>query len=143
MTEESKSSKKRVAPLQPLDGQKSGVLRPKDNVETAGQRMREHSTAKWPVVDENKLVGMVDEQNPDWQAGGHGHDPKQETVGDIMNRTAIFCYEDDESAHAEELMRKHGLSHLPVVDRQMRVVGIFKGRSTEKNSADAQNGAAQ
>jgi CBS domain-containing protein len=141
MPEESNSSKKRVAPLQPVDGQKSGVLSPNDNVETAGKRMREHSAGKWPVVDESKLVGMVDEANPDWQAGGHGHDPTQETVGEIMSRTAIFCYEDDDRAHAEELMRKHGLSHLPVLDRQMRVVGIFKG-DVEKPE-NAQSGADQ
>jgi CBS domain-containing protein len=128
MSESSESpKKKRVAPLQSLEGQKSGPLRSKDNVKTAGERMRKHSAGKWPVIDDSKLVGIVDEENPDWQAGGHGHDPKQETVGSIMNRSLIFCYEDEDRAHAEELMRKHGLSHLPVLNRQMRVVGIFQG----------------
>jgi CBS domain-containing protein len=139
MPEESESKKVRVAPLHSVEDQKSGALRPHDNVETAGKRMRKHAAGKWPVVEKSKLVGMVEEENPDWQAGGHGHDPKQETVGAIMKRTAVFCYEDEDCAHAEALMREHGLSHLPVLDRQMRVVGIFVGATAPEADQGSRN----
>jgi CBS-domain-containing membrane protein len=125
-------------PLNVLAGQKEGVLHPDDSVKTAGEIMRKHDAKTWPVADERKLVGMVDERNPDWNLGGHGHDPKDFLVGQIMNRDMVFCYEDEDCSHAERLMAEQDLQYLPVVDRQMRMVGIFSRREiTEMASADA------
>jgi len=114
-----------AVPLKTLAAEKAGALNPQDNVETAGHRMREHRAAAWPVAEDRKLVGMVDEKDPDWRIGGRGHDPKSWRVGQIMKREVVFCYEDQDCAEAEKLMEERGLRHLPVVDRQMRIVGIF------------------
>ena len=127
--------KAKPMPLKALAAQTAGVLHPDDNVETAGNRMRKHDAETWPVVDDAKLVGIVDEKNPDWKAGGHGHDPKDCQVGEIMNRHAIFCYEDDDCTHAEKLMINHQLSYLPVVDREMRIVGIYSRREISEMSS--------
>jgi CBS domain-containing protein len=116
-----------ATPLKALAADKAGALHPDDTVETAGERMREHQAEAWPVTEDRKLVGIVDQENPDWKIGGHGHDPKTWKVGEIMNREAIFCYEDEDCAQARKVMEEHGLHYLPVVDRQMRIVGIFSG----------------
>ena len=108
-----------------LAAEKAGALNPDDSVEIAGDRMREHDAAVWPVAEDRKLVGVIDGKNPDWQSGGHGHDPKTVKVSTIMNRQAVFCYEDEDCASAQKLMEAQGLRYLPVVDRQMRIVGIF------------------
>ena len=125
-----------AASLSTLTTEKTGALHPEDTVETAGDRMREHDANAWPVAEDRKLVGAVDEKNPDWKIGGRGHDPKSWQVGQIMNREVVFCYEDEDCAHAEEVMRQRGLLHLPVVDRQMRIVGIFS-RQEIHDKADA------
>ena len=124
----------RPAPLKALAAKKAGALNPADSVETAGDRMREHHAASWPVAEDRKLVGMVDEENPDWKAGGHGHDPKAVTVGEIMSRETIFCYEDEDCATAQKLMDERGLRYLPVVDRNMRIVGIFSREEIERQA---------
>lgn len=103
--------------------------------------MREHDASTWPVTDDHKLVGMVDQQNPDWKAGGRGHDPKAAVVGDIMNRETIFCYEDEDCATAQKLMDDRGLRYLPVVDRQMRIVGIFSREEIGGKGDASQPGA--
>ena len=133
--------KSKPVPLTALAPHSSGALSADDNVKTAGERMRKHDAETWPVVDEAKLVGMVDEKNPDWKAGGHGHDPKDCKVGAIMNHTAIFCYDDDNCAHAEKLMIEHNLAYLTVVDRTMRILGIYSRREiseTSSNNAERQ-----
>ena len=114
-------------PLKELAADKTGALDPQDTVETAGDCMREHDTAQWPVAEGRKLVGMIDEKNPnpDWEMGGHGHDPKCWRVGEIMHREFVFCYEDQDCGSARQLMEERGLDYLPVVDREMRIVGIF------------------
>lgn len=133
-------------PLITLATEKDGALHPQDSVETAGDRMREHDTGVWPVAEDRKLVGMIDEKNPDWKIGGRGHDPKTSKVGEIMNRDAIFCYEDEDCASAQKLMDARGLGYLPVVDRQMRIVGIFSREEIDEKAdapADTKSGAAQ
>lgn len=112
-------------PLKSIAADKSGALHPDDTVKTAGDRMREHDACNWPVTEGRNLVGMVDSRNPDWQVTRHGHDPDDCKVGEIMNKDLIFCYEDEDSASARKLMEERGLAFLPVVDRQMRIVGIF------------------
>lgn len=119
-------------PLTTIAAEKAGALHPQDSVETAGARMRELDTSAWPVAEDRKLVGMIDEKNPDWKVGGQGHDPKTEKVGAIMKREAIFCYEDEDCASARRLLDEHGLRFLPVVDRDMRIVGIFSREEIER-----------
>jgi CBS domain-containing protein len=105
-------------------------------VQKAGERMREHDATTWPVAKDRKLVGMVDKKHPDRQLGGDGHDPKSWTVGQIMNREVVFCYDDEDCTRAEKLMEERDLSFLPVVDRQMHIVGIFsRGEIQEKKAA--------
>ncbi|MCX6848201.1 MAG: CBS domain-containing protein [Verrucomicrobia bacterium] len=114
-----------VPSLKSLTDEVSGPLHPDDSVQTAGIRMRDHDTSKWPVSQDRKLVGMINKKNPDWEMGRHGHDPKAWKVGQIMSDDVVFCYEDEECSRAQRLMEEHVLSYLAVVDREMRIVGIF------------------
>ena len=125
MPEKPETTGEKTLPLKDLADEKAGALKPDDSVQHAGDRMREHDADVWPVTEDRKLVGVVDTKNPDWKIGGQGHDPKRWQVGQIMNRSIVFCYEDEDCAKARNLMEEHGLSFLPVVDRDMRIVGIF------------------
>lgn len=124
--------------LRSLANEKAGALNPQDSVETAGARMREHDTSSWPVVEDAKLVGIVAQENPDWRLGGEGHDPKSWKVGEIMKRDVSFCYEDEDCTAAERLMEERGLQYLPVVDREMRIVGIFSRDEIREKANAAQ-----
>jgi CBS domain-containing protein len=126
-------------PLKALAAEKAGALQADDTVQTAGERMRKHDAEVWPVAEDRKLVGMIHEKNPDWKLGGHGHDPKDCTVGEIMKRDVTFCYEDEDCDAARRKMDEHGLQFLPVVDRQMRIVGIFSREEIEEK-VDAPGG---
>jgi CBS domain-containing protein len=41
-----------------------------------------------------------------------------------MNRNIVFCHEDDDCAGALRKMEERHLSHLPVVDHDMRIVAL-------------------
>ncbi len=121
----SSAAARKSPPLKALVGRKSGALHTDDSVETAGSRMRENDAESWPVEKDRKLVGEIEEKNPDWRIAGRGHDPKTWRVGEIMSRNLVFCYEDEDCAKARRLMEERKLQYLPVVDREMRIVGIF------------------
>lgn len=121
-------------PLKTLAAEKVSALDAGDTVETAGDRLREKQTAEWPVAQGRKLVGTVQQENPDWKIGGRGHDPKSWKVAQIMSREVAFCYEDQDCETALRTMDERGLRFLPVVDREMRIVGIFSREEIEENA---------
>ena len=41
-----------------------------------------------------------------------------------MAKKMYYCFEDQSLEEARELMRRHELLHLPVVDKELRIVGI-------------------
>ena len=105
--------------------EKTGALVPEDSIKTAGDRMRAADANSWPVVEGRKLVGTIDQANPDRESSGHGHDPGTTRVADSMRRDPFYCYEDQCANEAQRIMQEHNLNHLPVVDRDMRIVGIL------------------
>ena len=132
----------KTVPLKTLAAEKTGALRPEDSVQKAGDRMRARDAATWPVAKNRTLVGMVDEKNPDRELGRQGHDPTSWTVGQIMSRDLVFCYEDEACERAQKLMEERGLRYLPVVDREMRIVGIFtRAEIQEKQEATKRENA--
>ncbi len=135
MPDNNSESADAVVPLKDLAVEKAGALHPKDSVETAGDRMREHAANAWPVAQDRKLVGMVGSENPDWEAGGHGHDPKTLQVSAIMSKEVVFCFEDEDCNRAREVMEQRGLDYLPVVDRDMRIVGVFSREEIQERAS--------
>lgn len=132
-----KSAAENPPPLKALAGEKSGALAPSDTVETAAARMRELDTESLPVAEDRKLVGMVDDKNPDCKIAAKGHDPRTWNVGEIMNRDAVFCYEDQDCETARRMMEEQSLDYLPVVDRSMRIVAIFERDELARKAAEA------
>ena len=47
-------------------------------------------------------------------------------VHDVMEKQVYYCREDQSMAEALRIMREHGLQSLPVVDSNLRVVGMVR-----------------
>jgi CBS-domain-containing membrane protein len=134
-TKSSRKSRRSPRKLRSLAVEKAGALSPADSVETAAKRMREMGTKTWPVADGRRLVGTVAGKHPDVDITSHGHDPKSWSVSEIMNRETVFCYEDEDCASAWRLMDEHNLNYIPVVDREMQLVGIFDREEIAKKAS--------
>ena len=117
--------------LEKVVAEKTGALSPQDSITTAGERMRSMETNAWPVADGRKLVGVLHHQHPDREAAGRGHDPKTTLVGESMSRDVPFCYEDQHTDEALRIMNERDMKYLPVVDREMRIVGILSRQELE------------
>lgn len=86
--------------------------------------MRELQAETLPVAEGRRLVGMVEQQDTDRRAAGYGHDPKAALVSEYMNSAPAYCFEDDDCAAALSKTDQHQMDRLPIVDREMRIVGI-------------------
>ena len=104
--------------------EKQPVLHPQDSVQAAGEKMRDLGAEALPVSEGTRLVGIVDQTDPDRRAAGFGHDPNDAKVSEIMNGDAVYCLETDDCAAALRKMNERNLDRLPVVDRGMHIVGV-------------------
>ena len=104
--------------------EKQPMLHPQDSVQAAGEKMRDLGAETLPVSEGTCLVGTVDQKNPDRRAAGFGHDPNDATVSEIMSDDAAYCLETDDCAAALRKMNERSLDRLPVVDRDMHIVGV-------------------
>ncbi|HEY5705517.1 MAG TPA: CBS domain-containing protein [Terrimicrobiaceae bacterium] len=99
------------------------ALREESSLKEAGEKMRSLHADRLPVVSGDRLVGAVEGKYPERKAAGFGHDPATTLVRGIMLKEAHYCFENQSLDEAREIMRKHHLQYLPVVDHTMRVVG--------------------
>ena len=129
-------SRPRAAKLENVVTEKQPLLHPEESLQEAGEKMRDLSAKALPVSDGRRLVGMVDQTNPDRRAAGFGHDPTTTTVGNIMNSNAAYCFEGDDCAEALRKMNERSLDRLPVVDREMRIVGVVSREDLTECSGD-------
>ncbi len=80
--------------------------------------MKESDHNSYPVVENNKLVGMVtafDVVIKDWA----------EKVKDIMSTKLVVANEDLSINDASRVMFRRGISRMPVVDENGKLVGII------------------
>lgn len=93
---------------------------PHDTVIKAQILLKENNIKRLPVMDKGKLVGIVTE-----------HQLRRmllsETlkVKDLMTKDPVTVPEDFTLGEAAEILLKHNISGLPVVDNQNQVVGII------------------
>jgi CBS domain-containing protein len=90
-----------------------------------------------PVSEAGRLIGLADEPDPGLDASSHGHDPKTTRISETMNRDLVFCHEDDDCAAALRKMEERKLSHLPIVDREMRMVALLARENLSARIATA------
>ena len=118
LTKKASKRVKEVASAEPK------LLQEKSSLEEAGEKIRSLQTNRLPVASGDHLVGAVEGKYPERTAASFGHDPKTAIVREIMVKKTYFCFENQSVDEARKIMCDHHLDYLPVVDPNMRVLGI-------------------
>ena len=98
-------------------------LFPSMTVEDAFERIRRTAIDKetiytcYVIDPTNKLLGLVTAK--DLMLA-----PKTALIDDIMNDNVIYAYTEDDKEHVARTISDYGFLALPIVDREMRLVGI-------------------
>lgn len=101
------------------------------STKTAGEKLRKLGTRKFPVARGERLVGRIDDPNPDRAVARYGHDPEATAIGEMSIGEAIYCYEDQSPEEVRKIMVEQEIEHIPVVDRDLRILGIVSRKSLE------------
>jgi CBS domain-containing protein len=119
-----KATKPRARLVTEVAHEEPKPLQAKSSVQDAGEKIRKAQAHQLPVVSGDRLVGAVEGDHPERKAAGFGHDPETTLVRGIMVKQISYCFEHQSVDEAQDIMRKQDLQYLPVVDGNMRVIGM-------------------
>jgi CBS domain-containing protein len=89
----------------------------------AARLMREEHIGSLPITDDEQLVGMLTDRDITTRVVAEAADPKATSVGDVYSRDLISVEPDNDLEEALQLMARHQVRRLPVVENG-RLVGI-------------------
>jgi CBS domain-containing protein len=101
---------------------------PSDTFQQVASVMRDRDVGCLPVVldhSSRRLVGVITDRDVCCRATADGFDPKGMAIGPYITHSVITCLADDTFKHCLELLHKHGIHRLPVVDEKNRCIGII------------------
>ena len=97
-----------------------------DRVSTAGRLMWECDCGALPVVDDSgRTIGMITDRDICMSAVLQDRSPSTIPVSEAMSRELHACMARDDLASAEDLMRRHQIRRIPVLDVDGHPVGIL------------------
>jgi len=97
---------------------------PEASLQESAERMRTLNVGSLPVRDGDRLEGILTDRDIVVRAIAVGRDPRETRVRDIMSSPIVFCFEDQTSHEAEELMQEKQIRRLAILSRDYRPVGI-------------------
>jgi CBS domain-containing protein len=93
------------------------------SVVEAAQLMREAHVGSLPITDGDQLVGMLTDRDITMRVVAEAADRMGASVGDVSSRDLITVEPDRDLDEALQLMARHQVRRLPVVENG-RLVGI-------------------
>jgi CBS domain-containing protein len=99
------------------------VMRPGSTIREAAQRMKDLDVGMFPVCDGERLVGAITDRDIAIRATADGRDAET-TVDEVMTKQIDYCFEDQETEEAVDLMNANQIRRLPILNRDKRLVGI-------------------
>ena len=88
------------------------------------RKMRDGDIGSTPVIENDRLVGIVTDRDIVVRVIAEGGDVRTKTARDAMSPGILYCYADDSVEAVLENMGGRQIRRLPVVDRDKRLVGV-------------------
>jgi CBS domain-containing protein len=96
---------------------------PSASVVEAARLMRDEHIGSLPITDGDALVGMITDRDITTRVVAEAADLATTSVGDVYSQNLVSVQPDKELEEALQLMARHQVRRLPVVEKG-RLVGI-------------------
>jgi CBS domain-containing protein len=116
------------------------TISPQETVQRAAQLMDELNVGAIPVLDGDKLVGMITDRDITVRSVAAGQAPNATKVADVMSTDVRTCTAGQSVDEVLEQMGDVQIRRIPVLDEQsQQVIGIVSlGDVATKHSADVE-----
>jgi CBS domain-containing protein len=101
------------------------TVEPGTGVVDAAKRMIEEKKGPLPIVEGDRVVGMVTDRDVIARVVAEGRDPNSCSVDDIATRDLVTARPDQDIEEARQLMAEHQLDRVLVTEEGDRLVGII------------------
>jgi CBS domain-containing protein len=110
-----------------IGGQELSVVFAKQTVLEAARLMRDKRIGAAPVVDGDRLVGILSERDVMNRVVAAGLDPGKTALEEVMTRDLIIGSPDEDVRQVIRTMKQADIRHLPIVEDQ-KLTGIVSLR---------------
>lgn len=90
----------------------------------AAKMMQEGGYGILPVVENEKIIGMITDRDIALRCVARGLNPKEVVVGQIMTNKVLYCYDDQPIEEVLDNLGSNQIWRMPVVNRDKKLVGI-------------------
>lgn len=102
------------------------VAEPHESASQAAVRMRQRAVGSLVIVnDDYAAVGIITDRDLVERVMAAGKDPIATKLADVMTPAPVTIADSAEVSEAVNLMRKHGVRRLPVVNEIDKVCGLI------------------
>ena len=106
----------------------------------AAKMMRDEDVGLAPIVEGDKLIGMLTDRDIAIRVVAEGKDPNQVTVREIASKQVVTIDPQQDLNEALRIMAKHQVRRLPVVEEDGRLVGVVAQADIAREGDDTQTG---
>jgi CBS domain-containing protein len=94
-------------------------------VQEAARKMDDENVGALPICDGGQLVGIVTDRDFVVRSISAGRDPSTTPIRDVMTAPVIYGLDEQSVEEAAEIMKRHTIRRLPVLDHAHRLVGMI------------------
>ncbi|TML26216.1 MAG: CBS domain-containing protein [Actinobacteria bacterium] len=110
------------------------------SVAYAAKMMRDEDVGLAPIVEGDKLIGMLTDRDIAIRVVAEGKDPDQVTVREVASKQVVTVDPQQDLAEALRIMAKHQVRRLPVVEEDGRLVGVVAQADVAREGDDKETG---
>jgi CBS domain-containing protein len=111
------------------------------SVAYAAKMMKEEDVGLAPIVEGDKLIGMLTDRDIAIRVVAEGRNPDQTKVRDVASKQVVTIDPQQELDEALRIMAKHQVRRLPVVEEDGKLVGVVAQADIARKGDDKQTGA--
>jgi CBS domain-containing protein len=117
------------------------VADPNMTIRDAARRMRADDIGALPVGENDRLIGMVTDRDIVMRGIANDCSPGDTLVREVMSEGIYYCFEDDDVRKVAQIMARHQVRRLPVLNRSKRLVGVVALADLSRSEDAAAQGA--
>jgi CBS domain-containing protein len=106
----------------------------------AAKMMRDEDVGLAPIVEGDHLVGTVTDRDITIRVVAEGKDPESTKVKDVASIDLVTVYPQQDLDEALQLMTKHKVRRLPVIEEGGRLVGVVAQADVARSVGGEQTG---
>ena len=110
------------------------------SVAYAAKMMKEEDVGLAPIVEGDKLVGMLTDRDIAIRVVAEGRNPDQTKVREVASNQVVTIDPQQELDEALRIMAKHQVRRLPVVEEDGKLVGVVAQADIAREGDDSRTG---